>query len=92
MESTGEKEHVDLEKNGFLIDSSLHLHSLVVPPLCYCPACGLVLVTGWFNKGSLILISGICFSSPKYLVYLQVMVLWSHRSFGDDPGATLGNV
>lgn len=71
----GEKEHVDIEKKGFLIDSSLLLHSLDVLPLCYCLACGLVLVTGWFNKGSLILISGICFSSPKYLVYLQVMVL-----------------
>lgn len=87
----GEKEHVDLEKNGFLIDSSLHLHSLVVLPLCYCPACGLVLGTGLFNKGSLILISDICFSSPKYLLYLEVMVLRSYRSFGDDPGAMLGN-
>lgn len=75
MESTGEKEHADLEKNGFPIESSLHLHSLVALPLCYCLACGLVLVTGQFNKGSLILMSGICFSSPKYSVYLQVMVL-----------------
>lgn len=45
----------------------------LLPPLVLSSSWILVFVSDLFNKGRLVLISSICFSSHKCLVYLQVI-------------------
>lgn len=84
------------EKNGFLVDSALHLGMFLRPLPSPSPTFGAlqlmdfsVCLSDLFNKGeACFLISSICFSSHKCLVYLQAN---PNRGFGDHPGIILGH-